>query len=205
MEQIIRNYRPYALLAATVAGAVLLSATAAPASAAMEAFNEGMRPILADYLMIQDKLAADSTAGVAAQARSIARAASNLRTDDLTGEHAAHLKEMPASLHEAAQGLSDATDIESARQGFRELSRPMAMWAAISQPPGVSVVFCSMAQASWLQPEGDIRNPYYGGDMHTCGQVVSGAGHAPMPMMHEGHPQGQGCRDGEHEHQCGGH
>ena len=45
----------------------------------------------------------------------------------------------------------------------------MAMWATMSKPAGVNVVFCSMAKASWLQTDKKIRNPYYGKKMLTCG------------------------------------
>jgi Cu(I)/Ag(I) efflux system membrane fusion protein len=170
--------------------ATLLTAAPALACSKMEAFDEGMQPILARYLKIQEKLAADSVDGIGEEAQLISRAASRLDTDDLCGEHAAHLKELPTRVRHAAQVLSDARDIAAAREAFKSLSQPVAMWATMSRPPGVSVVFCEMAKASWLQREGEIRNPYYGSEMRTCGQVVSGAGHSPMPMMHEAHDGG---------------
>jgi hypothetical protein len=38
---------------------------------------------------------------------------------------------------------------------------------------GTIVAFCSMTKKSWLQPKGEIGNPYYGKSMPRCGEVVS--------------------------------
>ena len=34
------------------------------------------------------------------------------------------------------------------------------------------VAWCSMSKKSWLQPAGEIGNPYYGKEMPRCGEVV---------------------------------
>ena len=39
--------------------------------------------------------------------------------------------------------------------------------------PAPAVAFCSMAQKVWLQPSGEIGNPYYGQSMAWCGKFVS--------------------------------
>ena len=73
-----------------------------------------------------------------------------------------------------------------ARDAFKELSRPMAMWVTMSKPAGVNVVFCSMAKGSWLQTDAKIRNPYYGAKMLSCGQIIGGThkGKASGHMKH---------------------
>jgi hypothetical protein len=178
--------------------AALLSAVPAPAASGPEAFDESMRPILADYLKIQEKLAADSITGIAAPAQSIAHAASELNTSSLSGEYAAHLKDLPARLREAAGAVGKATDLNATRESFKDLSRPMAMWATMSRPSGINVVFCDMAKASWLQREGAIRNPYYGSQMLTCGQVVSRTDNAPMQLTRENHDRA--CAGSHEQH-----
>ena len=45
------------------------------------------------------------------------------------------------------------------REAFKELSRPLAMWATMSKPAGLNVVFCSMAKGSWLQRDKTDRQP----------------------------------------------
>ena len=72
----------------------------------------------------------------------------------------------------AARALGKAQGLEKARESFKKLSQPMAMWASMSKPRNIDVVYCPMSKASWLQKEGAIRNPYHGVEMLRCGQVV---------------------------------
>ncbi|RYF87461.1 MAG: DUF3347 domain-containing protein, partial [Chitinophagaceae bacterium] len=39
-----------------------------------------------------------------------------------------------------------------------------------SQP--IYLQYCPMKKASWLSSEKQIRNPYYGSSMLTCGEVT---------------------------------
>jgi hypothetical protein len=193
-----KHHKYHRHLFGALLAAALLSAVPARAVSGPDAFDESMRPILADYLEIHEKLAADSITGIAEPAHSIAQAASELNTSSLSGDRAAHLKDLPARLREAAEAVGKATNLNAARASFKDLSRPMAMWATMSRPSGISVVFCDMAKASWLQREGAIRNPYYGSQMLTCGQVVSGAVHSPISMMDEAHDGGCASNHAQH-------
>jgi hypothetical protein len=193
-----KHHKDHRHLFGALLATALLSAVPTRAVSGPGAFDESMRTILADYLKIQEKLAADSIKGIAEPAQSIAQAASQLDTSSLSGEHAAHLEDSPAKLRDAAEAVGKATDLNAARESFKDLSRPMAMWATMSRPSGVNVVFCDMAKASWLQREGAIRNPYYGSQMLTCGQVVSQTDNAPMPLAHENHDCG--CAGGHEQH-----
>ena len=49
----------------------------------------------------------------------------------------------------------------------------MVRYRQLVPDPQPVVVFCSMAQKVWLQPKGEIGNPYYGSSMLRCGKVVS--------------------------------
>ena len=78
----------------------------------------------------------------------------------------------------AAQALSKANTLDDAREAFKKLSMPMAMWATMSKPKDMDVLYCSMAKASWVQKHGKVRNPYYGPKMLDSGEIVGGANHA---------------------------
>jgi Cu(I)/Ag(I) efflux system membrane fusion protein len=133
-----------------------------------------MRPVLAGYLVVQETLAADSLERVEETATAIADAAAKLDAADITGEHTEHYRSLPATIASASYELAKASTIEAARDAFKGLSRPMAIWATMSAPAGIDVVFCPMANANWLQTAGDIKNPYYGSGMLACGEVVGG-------------------------------
>jgi Cu(I)/Ag(I) efflux system membrane fusion protein len=138
------------------------------------AFDQGMQPILQSYLKAQAALAGDKTDGVQDAARAIATASKKLDVKSVTGEHAEHYKHLPMNLGKAAGKLAASGNIDAAREAFKELSKPMAMWGTMAKPKGIVVLFCSMAKGSWLQKKGDVRNPYYGASMLGCGEIVGG-------------------------------
>lgn len=159
----------------------LLVTCAGPAQSGTADFDQAMQPVLQSYLKIHDLLSNDSTRGLETEARAIFEAAARLDEASVTEEHADHYEGLPEKIRRAAQALAGASDLPSARESFKQLSRPMAMWGTMSNPVGVQVMFCSMAQASWLQGQGEARNPYYGKSMSSCGEPVGGAGHASGP------------------------
>jgi Cu(I)/Ag(I) efflux system membrane fusion protein len=172
-------------------GTFAMLVCAAPARAGdTHTFDKAMLPVLANYLKIQEALAADSTDGVQAAARSIATDAATLDTQSIIGEHAAQYADLPAVLQTSADALSKASSLDAAREEFKQLSERVATWGTMAKPAGVDILFCSMAKASWLQKHGETRNPYYGKSMLTCGEVVAGPGHSmdsTDSMKHQHH------------------
>ena len=151
-------------------------------------FDAAMQGLLGPYLSIHKALAADNGKGVGKAAKQIAKLAGKLNAKSVSGKHATHYATLPKKIKETATKLVAAKDLAAQREAFKLLSRPFAMWASMSNPAGISVVFCSMAKGSWLQNEKKIANPYYGKKMLRCGEVVGGAakGHADG-HMHKGH------------------
>jgi Cu(I)/Ag(I) efflux system membrane fusion protein len=136
-------------------------------------FDAQMQPILESYLRIATTLSNDSLEGVRKEAQVIAKQARGLDSTSVSGEHAAHYKDIPVNLKKAAEAVGRAKTLDEARDSFKSLSMPMAMWATMSKPKDVDVLYCSMAKASWVQRHGNVRNPYYGSAMLKCGQVVT--------------------------------
>jgi hypothetical protein len=111
------------------------------------------------YLQVQAALAADTFDGVAAQAAAIGTAAAALGKD-------------AEKLVEGARKLAAAKDIAAARTAFGEVSDALVAYADKTKSqlgPGVRVAYCPMVDKSWLQKDKEIRNPYYGSSMLTCG------------------------------------
>lgn len=151
-----------------------VSSAGSPLFAGSEKFDAKMQPVLAEYLKIADTLASDKTDGVADSAKKIETLAGDLSPSLAAGEHASHYKSIPGKISEAARRTAQSRDISSARAAFVDLSKPMVMWASMSKPSGINVVYCSMNPGSWLQKGDRIRNPYYGAKMLTCGEIISG-------------------------------
>jgi len=73
-----------------------------------------------------------------------------------------------------ASGISASNDLKRQRVSFANLSENMISLAKaikLSDQP-IYQVYCPMKKASWLSNEQEIKNPYYGATMLTCGKVV---------------------------------
>jgi hypothetical protein len=111
------------------------------------------------YLQVQVALAADRFEGIAAPARAVEVAATALGQE---GE----------KLADRARALAAAKDIAAARTAFGEMSRELEAYAEKTKstfPSDVRLAYCPMADKSWRQKGQEIRNPYYGAGMLTCG------------------------------------
>jgi hypothetical protein len=153
---------------------LVIASTDHPVFAGSEQFDAKMQPILAEYLKITGSLASDKTDGVNDAAKKIESLAGGISSSSVTGEHAAHYASIPGKISDSAKKMAAAKDIESIRAAFADLSKPMVMWASMSKPSGINVIYCSMKPGSWLQKGAEIHNPYYGAAMPTCGEIISG-------------------------------
>ena len=131
--------------------AAALVAVALPASAAVA---DGLA---APYLHIQVALANDSTEGVSEAARAIAA-------------EAAGMGEQAAAIGAAAEALADAADLWSARDAFGPLSEALIAYGREVGFGELRLAYCPMVDKEWLQATSELRNPFYGSMMLTCGE-----------------------------------
>jgi hypothetical protein len=130
-----------------------------PATSAGPAGAEMSRAVIDPYLKIGTALASDRMDGVTANAGEIATAASALGA-------------LAFKIDTAAVQLAAAADLADARAKFGVLSEAIDAYMTnqhLTGADGVRVAFCPMVQKPWLQKDGDLRNPYYGSQMLTCG------------------------------------
>ena len=151
---------------------------AGPVDVAEVDFETGMDLILDYYLDLHAQLADDRSDDVALTGRRFAVAIKKLNMTEVPFQQAPWFKHLKKRLFRAAQRLRKTTDLGSAREHFKDVSREMARWASAAEPAGIAVVYSSVAQAAWIQHHGDIQNPYFGKSMLRHGQVVGGA---PLP------------------------
>lgn len=69
--------------------------------------------------------------------------------------------------------------LETAREAYRSVSHAMLRAATVARGPKTAVklthYYCPMVPGGggdWMQPGGDLQNPYWGSEMLTCGEVV---------------------------------
>jgi hypothetical protein len=158
---------------ALAACALLLGVSAACAAE----FDTTMQTILAEYIKIQEALAADSTEAVRSATQAIRDSATKLQPGQAAAEHAEHYKDIPQDLMAACDELDAAQDIGSVREAFKGLSKPLSMWVTMAKPEHMSAMYCPMAKAGWVQRGSKVANPYHGENAGSCGHMVGGGHH----------------------------
>ena len=135
-----------------------------------------MREVLDRYMAIQEKLAADTPEGVEDEAKALAGKISEFFMKPCKPEEAACASVMQKI--SAAAGRMKGTDLTTLRNDFKDLSVAMEKYWTDFSPawPNVFVFHCPMADnekgAPWLQKGSEIRNPYFGKTMSSCGEKV---------------------------------
>ena len=125
------------------------------------ALMQPVKSVYDSYLKIQAELTKDSIKGVDENANAIAKA---VRGDEM--------KMFPADVATQAEALAKAKDLKAAREAFKPLSKSLIKYLADNKAGKATYheAYCPMVKASWLQTEKDIKNPYMGKEMLTCGE-----------------------------------
>lgn len=164
---------------------------------APEAFRASLREMVAAYLPVQDALAHDDPEAAAEAASALAKGVAEAPVDALEGDAIAQWKRgVGRELAESVEQFTAAgADIDAQRTAFQAVSD--ALIAAIrlfgaGDGDPVYRLHCPMAfdfaGADWIQTDEEIRNPYFGAAMFSCGTVEE---RLDAPAMHG---------EGAHEH-----
>lgn len=167
----MKNYLQVCLL---VAGLLMLPGVVGAGETGSARFQE----MSSHYEAIRLALLNDSMGGVTEHSQSLAEMATDLRktiSADLEEVSTHDLEARVAALGEieySAMELAQASDLTAAREGLFGLTKPMAKYRKLTGDQSTVVAYCPMAQKAWIQPEGEIGNPYLGQEMPNCGEVV---------------------------------
>jgi len=101
----------------------------------------------------------------------------SLLKSDLAGaqKHAAALatdakKAKNTTVSEFAQGVAKSRDMDAARRNFAALSDELIKVQKATKGARPAVYHCPMVKKSWLQPKGQVGNPYDSA-MPSCGEL----------------------------------
>lgn len=139
--------------------------------------------LMTAYLRITEGMATDSVKDLDARLAAMRAAATGVKS---VTEAAALADTILANL--PAQG----SDLETLRRAWQRVS-PGVIKLARTLPASASVAgevvqaYCPMAKAPWLQTGTDVRNPYYGTGMLTCGSIGDALPVAPAAKSEAPH------------------
>lgn len=129
--------------------------------------QQQLSQLLTHYYSIKDALVAGNSGTVAINAEAFLKTANSIDYKIISeGNINALVKD--------ATVISELKDINKQRSRFANLSDNMASLAKLVKFSSAPIyqVYCPMKKANWLSSEKDIKNPYYGSAMLTCGKVV---------------------------------
>ncbi|MBA4141052.1 MAG: DUF3347 domain-containing protein [Segetibacter sp.] len=143
------------------------------------AFNSAFQTLLTNYYRLKDALVATNDTMAVNSARLLIANADSLKMDELKADSS--IVEMAEgylqSISAEAKALVAETNIEAKRKSFQMISDNMYDLARSVRYDQQVVYhqFCPMAfndaGAYWLSNTTDIKNPYFGKKMLTCGEV----------------------------------
>ena len=125
------------------------------------------------YDQIRTKLANDSLQGMAELSVSLGTTALRLEEAEKQKEDYSPCCDALGQIARAADEVAASETLEQARLAFDALSKPMIRYRERVAARGFTTIHCSMADASWLQRQGEqVGNPYMGSKMLRCGTPV---------------------------------
>lgn len=113
--------------------------------------------LFAKYEAVRQSLLKEDLAGAQKNAAALATAAKAAKN---------------ATVTEFAQSITKTRDLAGARRAFGALSDEMIKVRNAAKGSRPSVYYCPMVKKSWLQPKGQVGNPYDSA-MAICGELKS--------------------------------
>jgi membrane fusion protein, copper/silver efflux system len=128
------------------------------------------------YLSLKNALVASDTTQASAKAGDLLASLNQVDSASLSGEVARKWSGYKNSLSRAAQTVQASQKLDEQRLRFEDLSA--AMYAMVNDFGSQTTLYkqyCPMAfddkGAFWLSAQSEIKNPYFGDAMLTCGEV----------------------------------
>tara|TARA_R110000764_G_scaffold232375_1_gene324686 strand:+ start:40 stop:615 length:576 start_codon:yes stop_codon:yes gene_type:complete len=129
--------------------------------------------ILSDYFNLKNALVADDNEKGKELGLELTKSLQELDVSSFSDSEQNELKDIIEDANEHAEHIGES-DINHQREHFKILSKDITDMVAIT---GTKVTlyeqFCPMYDggSAWLSTKEEVRNPYYGSQMLTCGKV----------------------------------
>lgn len=138
--------------------------------------NNQLDPVFKSYINLKNALVASDSKSAQSAAQTLKKSITSVDMSTLnTSVHELWMKVIK-SLENETTAIEKATDLTKQRNSFMNLSNQIYSLAKVSKTTiPLYLQFCPMANAGkgahWLSLEEEIKNPYYGSKMMTCGEV----------------------------------
>lgn len=137
------------------------------------------QPILSSYLEFKDALVADDFSSAKKLATQLEKQIKKIEKSQFKEEAKRIWESFQKELLESTKAMTSAKDIQEIRNNFDELSETTIGMVKTFQLTSkeLYVLHCPMANsnkgADWLSASSEVKNPFYGSAMLSCGEVKS--------------------------------
>jgi Cu(I)/Ag(I) efflux system membrane fusion protein len=140
-------------------------------------FKMQLDAVIDQYILLKNAFVKSDFEKVKEAAQNVLGSLKKIKTELLTGDGHVQWMDVSVKLNDQIKKIIYAGGLEEARITFSDFSDEMYKTVKIFGLTGKTVYyqFCPMAEngkgAFWLSETKDIRNPYYGDSMLTCGET----------------------------------
>ncbi len=135
--------------------------------------NSQIGKIVQYYLEVKNALATDNAQAAAKAGGQLKTALSDLKKEKMNDAQKKTYQENSAgAIKNSEQIAKGGANIQLQREQFEKLSEAIYnMVKVFGASQTLYKDYCPMKKASWLSEIKDIKNPYYGKSMPTCGMI----------------------------------
>jgi Cu(I)/Ag(I) efflux system membrane fusion protein len=140
-------------------------------------FKGQLAEVVKAYLELKEAFIATDTKKAVSNAKSVTTSMDKVNMGLLKGDNHIMWMDMMKPINNSLEAISKSSDIEEQRLAFADLSDAIYNTIKMFNVSGLNInyQFCPMARngggAYWLSLDSEIRNPYYGEAMLTCGET----------------------------------
>lgn len=136
-----------------------------------------LKLVFEDYFLLKDALVKTDGNAAADKSKALLEAINAVKMETLTSEEHVVWMKIMKDLNTDALNISQAKDIQKQRSFFMTLSNNMYQLIKTSKnETPIYYQHCPMANdgkgADWLSKENEIKNPYFGSQMMSCGKTT---------------------------------
>lgn len=125
------------------------------------------------YFSLKDALVKTDAATASIKAKDLFVAINAVEMENLKMEEHMVWMKVYKDLASDVKKISETQDIKIQRDFFKSVSKNMYELMKVSKADTPTYYqYCPMVNANWLSKENEVKNPYYGSKMMSCGKTV---------------------------------
>ena len=137
------------------------------------AFAQNTDKLLNEYYSIKDALVNSNATEAARAAKELSVAVNNLPAESTGANKGQEYKALQKKISSAANNIAAGKDLVKQRGSFQELSESViTLVKKQKQGSPAYIMYCPMKKAYWISQVEQVKNPYYGNSMLTCGNIT---------------------------------